>query len=225
MRSLRWIGIVVSLSTVALTGCVDDDGAALFVEGQVGLKDGCFIDSTVILTTGSLTVGTTPAIDYQLRTLMASTLRDTTRELAADPNMMMPTYYEVEIREFQGGLISFEGLPNPFSTPASGALLDSRTGSTPGSQTWTGTGIPEAYAEQLADLEAAGVDTVVMHVFVHGTTLGDIDVKSNEWVWPVHLGAVLATVCEDDSNAYDVCAPGQDSGRLILDSESPLCGG
>lgn len=213
MRSLL---VRISLLVTLLSGCVEDDASSLLIVSHnralatvtdTGVS--CAPGETAVLR-GSINLANDPEeAQYDLNLLMNNFIVDDSDGLLNDPNILKPISLEVEIREFQGGKVSFPGLPNPFTVPLTGAVLDSRMGSAAGAAIWKGVGIPPLYSELLTEYLADElIDQVVLNVYANAESVGDNSVTSDEWVWPVQLrDAPDEAVC---TQGDWVCAPGQD---------------
>lgn len=80
--------------------------------------------------------------------------------------------------------------------------------------------IPPNVGSQLAALSTDAEEFVLgVHVKIKGTTLGGVDIESNEFVYPIEFcwGCLTAT-CPDGS--YPACHPGQDSNDPAMCEES-----
>lgn len=80
--------------------------------------------------------------------------------------------------------------------------------------------IPPDVGTQLANLSEDAEDFVLgVHVTIKGTTLGGVDIDSNEFVYPIEFCyGCLSYTCPDGS--YPSCTPGQDSNTLECPDET-----
>ena len=78
--------------------------------------------------------------------------------------------------------------------------------------------IPPNVGTQLAALAAAAEEFVLgVHITIKGTTLGGVDMESNEFVYPIEFcWGCLSYTCPDGT--FPSCQPGQDSNPLDCDS-------
>ena len=74
--------------------------------------------------------------------------------------------------------------------------------------------IPPNVGSQLAALSTDAEEFVLgVHITIKGTTLGGVDIESNEFIYPIEFcwGCLTAT-CPDGT--YPSCLPGQDANAL-----------
>jgi hypothetical protein len=205
---MRSFVALASLSIALLSGCVEDDASSLVVVSQnywTVAGDFCTPSETAVVT-GALNLAGPQQYEFLL--LMNNFVVDDSDALLNDPNIVKPISFEVEISEFNGPKVGFPGLPNPYTVPASGTVLDSREGTNPGSGAFSGVGIPSVYGEVLEQyFDDEILQNVVLHVYVNGESLGDNSLTSDEWIWPLELRNGASIDCP--GKAW-VCSPGQD---------------
>ncbi len=153
--------------------------------------------------------------------------------LQVDPNTLNLTAAEVTLRNSTtGALISFRGLPNPFSI-AIAQVIRSSTGTDGSFGIAAVPVLPPQYGEQLEALPAA-VDanmvalparsqpranprTILASVKVSGMTVGGVGVESSTYTFPLTLCDRCLISCDrlpspsTDFSPVVSCAPGQDT--------------
>jgi len=107
-----------------------------------------------------------------------------------------------------------------FDIYLSGVVAAADTSGTPGQFVTHLRLIPPNVGTQLAALSTDAEEFVLgVHVTIKGTTLGGVDMVSNEFVYPIEFcWGCLSETCPDGS--YPSCQPGQDDNALECE-ESP----
>jgi len=207
MRIASSLFLIVGLT---LGGCVEDDGPAFFISGNVIPGEDCGIDpSADFAFQGGYNVGR-HARGYQFFPLYNNQLFPNSSDAPPrpDPNGLIVEGAEIEIRDAANNPIGFPGLPNPFSVTSATYV--------PSSSTAVGSLeiIPDAYAQEL-DL-ILGDPNATLRILVgvrpFGETTGHTGVDGREFVWPVDIcsgdcGFVVPGIDEE----LFCCFPGQDT--------------
>lgn len=224
MRTLVFHTLVLALAA-ASASCVDNDAASFFIECNVTPDDSCiYSPGNECLSRGlynpSLGGGYSiyPRYTNQLRS------RGSNAPLRADPNGIHIRGAEVEIQAADGSTLGV-GLPNPFSIPTS-TFVPSAGGADP-SNAGQAVGdlqvIPPNYGAALA---GSGASTVLVKVRVFGETNGDVDVETDDYLWPIDLceGTCLLGCPSADMMGADeeCCGFGQDR-RCTVTTSDELC--
>ena len=213
MRTLA-IYILAPLSIVASASCVDNDASSLYIECNIipeGDESSCSLDPGGTCLTRGLYNPSTGA-GYRIFPLFTNQLRSRGSDapLRADPNGVHIQGAEIEIMGADGSTLTFPGLPNPFSVPTS-TFVPSATGPDTGGQNVGDIQlIPPNYASALV---TNGASTVVVSVRVFGETNGDVDVESDDYLWPIDIcsGTCLLDCPDPEMTTESVCcAFGQD---------------
>lgn len=214
-RTLWWF----PLSAALVLGCAPGN-PGLVVMNVVAPNDQCNYDvSNPMLATGTYDLESgAPYVAYlrfgnQLINLGES---GTSGPPRADPNVVVVQEIEVELRDAGGNLVSVGGLPNPVTLPAGGGAIPSSDGTTFGEGIGAAELIPAAYGAALAG--SADGTIIIVGVRAVGRTLGDAELVSNEFAYPVRLctGCLLPAcpVGAETQPCAPACLPGQDQVDL-----------
>jgi hypothetical protein len=230
MHSSATLSSITAL--VLLAGCVDHDASSFFVSGHVKPDDECFLEpGNPLVSRGVFNVEA--AFGYFVFPLYNNQLRNRGSDapLRADPNGILITSAEVELRGAAGLPIAFGAPPNPFTVPTSNYVPSTENANTPAQAVGNILVIPPAYADvlfqQLGGDEASpdAASVVIASIRVFGETTGGVDVESDEWLWPIDicLGSCLfLCVPADAAPTEPCCTVGQDFGCPVLDT-SAVC--
>lgn len=221
MRSLISLSCVVAC-VPWMAACVDNDASAFFVSAHVKPEvgeDACSLEvGNALVSRGVFNVESRDG--YFVFPLYNNQLRDRGSDapLRSDPNGVLITSAEVELRKADGSVIAFAGLPNPFSVATSDFVPSTESFSEPAQAVGNILAIPPAYADSLAGM-FTDQDVVVAAISVFGETTGGVDVESDEWLWPIDLckGTCLFTcVPPDTEEPTACCTPGQDFNCQVI---------
>ncbi|MCB9617245.1 MAG: hypothetical protein H6722_32845 [Sandaracinus sp.] len=210
MRTHARLGLLTCL--LALVGCVDDN-VSVFVSGNLAPsidESTCSYDptSTALQSQGTLDVAF--AGTFELHPAIQSQLQQRGRSGRPEPNGIYITRAEVTLEGLDGLAIDFGGLPNPFSVPMSVYVPPASSPTSPGSATGTIVAIPADYTVSLP-VAPGTTTTVVASVRLVGKTLGDIDIETGDWVYPIEVcNGCLLTCMPDPEVELVTCNPGQD---------------
>ena len=200
----------------ALAACVDHDASAFFISGHVAPAMGeCSLEpGNPLVSRGVFNVESRfgyfvfPLYNNQLRN------RGSDAPLRSDPNGVLVTSAEIELRDAANVAIDFGGIPNPFSVPTSDFVPSTDSANLPAQAVGNVLVIPPAYADALAGM-FADESVVIASIKVFGETTGGVDVESDEWLWPIDVckGDCLFECLPPDATADEVecCTPGQDA--------------
>ncbi len=209
-------------AALAAGGCVDNDGASLYISGHVAPSgDDCTLEAgNALVSRGVFNVESRfgyfafPLYNNQLRS------RGSDAPLRTDPNGIHLQGAEVELQDAAGGLIDFgPGLPNPFSVPTSGFVPSTPQANAASQVVGNILAIPPAYADVLFEQlggeggDDAAATVVIASIRVFGETNGDVDVESDDWLWPIDVcrGTCLFQCISAEDVAESICCtPGQD---------------
>lgn len=139
----------------------------------------------------------------------------------SDPNQIQVQSLEVELRDIGQTPLALAGLPNPFTIPVGGVLVPSGDGEMAGESLGSARIIPAAYTAELAAV--AGADAIIIvAVTAIGTSLGDAEVVSTEFIFPIELCSGCLTACLMDDEGMPLCVPtcrpGQDEIHIACDA-------
>lgn len=211
MRTFARLGFLSCL--LALVGCVDDN-VSVFVSGNLAPmieETSCTYDpgSASQLSQGTLDVsfgGT-----FELHPVIQNQLQQRGASGRAETNGVRITRAEVTIEGLDGLPVDFAGLPNPFSVPMTVYIPPAASEDSPGLGTGSITAIPADYTLSLPIAEGS-TTTVVVAVRLIGNTLGDIDIETGDWTYPVEICNGCLLQCPVDAETTLVsCNPGQDT--------------
>jgi len=216
---------------VPLFGCVEDDGPSFYIGGNLTAEEmegECHYETdNDLLLRGAMNVEL--GSSYHVFPLYSNQLvnRSSTAPLMADPNGVMVTEAEVEIRNAGNEPIAMGGLPNPFTIPVSTFVPSGADSGELGQAPGTIRAIPAAYVDFIYDnlLGGDGGDpgaqaVVIVAIKVFGETTGDVDVESDEWLWPIDVcrGSCLTACAPTDAASGDTpinCTPFQDGVTYV----------
>ena len=232
--------VVLTLVAVAVMtgfiGCIDNDKSLVIMHNVVA-DDSCIyqIDSEYMRTRGFLDLNHpvfgTPAepIYYffpQVHNFMPTNLSTCNCELDA-----MAIQLKKATISYQwliggdsltplghGNLLALE--EGTFDIYLSGVVAAADTSGKPGQFVTHLRLIPPYVGTQLAGLSTDAEEFVLgVHVTIKGTTLGGVDMESNEFVYPIEFcWGCLSYTCPDGT--YPSCSPGQDSNPLECEEET-----
>jgi hypothetical protein len=199
-------------------GCVDTDGPSVFVAGNAALEDDCTVEADdPLLKFAPGTFNAQFGTSYTIFPWLQSQLVDRSNTgLSADPNWVILTGAEVELREPGGAVIAFGGLPNPFTVETSVTIPSTENPNEPGRSVGALEVIPPAYAQAFDAMLGDAPDAVmgvVASVLFFGETTGGVDVDVAPYTWPV-------TVCQGNcllrcGTVPTSCTPCSDGGECI----------
>jgi hypothetical protein len=204
------VASLILVAVLGLTGCIDDSGPALYIEGNIAPDTECFVEggSTTFVARGLFNPDI--GVDYTFNAKFVNQLLSNASEAPPrpDPNGILMQGAEITIMDAAGGTISFGGLPNPF-TISNTAFVPSSGGASSGGGTAPGvlTIIPAVYADELAAM--AGNFQLLVSIRAFGETLGHVSVDAREFVWPIDVcrGCLIDT---SPDAAGSCCLIGQD---------------
>lgn len=209
---------------MVIGGCAPGN-PGLIIGGVLAPDDSCGYDpSGAGVHTGRLDVAP-GRVEYTVTALVFNNLLNLgnagTGVPMADPNIINIRQAEIELRDVQDNPLALDGLPNPFTVPASGVIA-SGDGSEAGAGIATFDAIPSIYG---AALRGAAGSRIVAVLRVIGVTAGGSEIRSGELFWPIDLceGCLFACIVteEDEMLCQPSCTPGQDS----LTVSPAVCGG
>ncbi len=219
MRHLFFITLIAS---ALLSGCVTDN-ASIYVSGNVVVNAGdgaCeFSAESGILRPFGVYNLSFPA-PYTAIPIFNSTLRNRASDFRSDPNGVLLTNATVELQDSVGNPLNLgDTFPNPFSVPISVFVPSANTDAQPSSMAGTMDLVPNSYRGALTPFVGS---TIVASVTTSGKTLGDIEVESSEWRYPIELcnGQCLFTCSMGDILGGNSCFPGQDQA-VIVGADNP----
>lgn len=227
MRTFAFHMLVLSLAA-ASASCVDNDASSFYIDCNIIPESedrGCSLDPGGRCLTRGLYNPSTGA-GYQLFPRYNNQLRarGSDAPLRADPNGVHVQGAEIELMAADGSTMTFGGLPNPFSVPTSTFVPSAQGPDAAGQSVGSIMLIPPNYGSALT---GAGVSTIVAAVRVFGETNGDVDVESDDFLWPIDLcsGGCLLLCPSPDMMAEEepCCAFGQDFACAVQETD-PLCG-
>jgi hypothetical protein len=175
------------IASSGAVGCTDD-GASLHVICAIRPEindEECVFDpgSDSCVVTGVMNLAAARQYGTALTVESGLKARQSSAPPRAEPNRLALTGGTVEIRKANGAPIDFDGLKNPYDFQGSGTAE-------PGGRGFMSvTLIPKEYADRLrANAQSPeALSEVILAVTVRGRTDGEVDVESNEWLWPVRL--------------------------------------
>jgi len=234
----RFVLVLVAVGIAAgFVGCVENDKSLVIIH-NVAPDDSCIykIDPDYIRTRGFLDLNHpgfgSPAepIYYffpQIHNYMPTNLSTCNCELDAMAIQLRKATISYEWligRESLAtyGLGTLVGLEEgEFDIYLSGTVAAANTSGKPGQFVTHLRLIPPNVGSQLAALGADASEFVLgVHITIKGTTLGGVDINSNEFVYPIEFcWGCLTSSCADGS--YPSCAPGQDTNSLECDDDGP----
>lgn len=232
---LMLVLVAVSIAT-GFVGCVDNDKSLVIIHNVVA-DESCEykIDPEYIRTRGFLDLnhqsfGVPPEPIYyffpQIHNYMPTNLSTCNCELDAMAVQLRKATisYEWLIGGESLGTYGLGDLARleegEFDIFLSGTVAAADTSGKPGQFVTHLRLIPPNVGSQLAALGDNASEFVLgVHVKIKGTTLGGVDIQSNEFVYPIEFcwGCLTATPCADGS--YPACKPGQDSNNPALCEE------
>lgn len=222
--------LVVVAMTLGIVGCIDNDKSLVIMHNVVP-DDKCIlqVDPDYIRTRGFLDLNHpnfgTPAepIYYffpQIHNFMPTNLSTCNCELDAMAIQLKKATISYEWLIGRDSLAPL-GLDNllaledgRFDIYLSGVVAAASQSGDPGQFVTHLRLIPPDIGTQLAALSTSAEEFVLgVHVTIKGTTLGGVDMDSNEFVYPIEFcWGCLTSTCPDGS--YPACNPGQDSNPL-----------
>ncbi|MEM7609120.1 MAG: hypothetical protein AAF411_27540 [Myxococcota bacterium] len=236
----------LALILLSLAGCADDN-VSVFIRNNIAPEqddDGCTFSpaSNESIEFGRWDVGTTARTagfypnGYALSVAAINQIQRRATTVASEPNGVQITSAEIEILNLAGDTIGFNPppgsttpLPNPFRVPASGYIAPADGIEAPGETAIGFTAIPLEYREQLVNTFAPPrTNTIILSVRLRGRTLGQIDILTDAWEYPVELcdGCLVACSGTPMDQAF-ACRPGQDAISLdfcaCADADPTFC--
>lgn len=205
---------------LALGACDPYDNVGFFIQGGLAPDKECHYGAdNDFLPAGLLDVAN--AGRYFLNPLFRSQLvpRQNASAPSADPNKVLIQEAYVELRDTEGKKLSFiraaDGavLPNPFRVTATGFVEPQ--GAAPGSIEV----IPPVYTDILRPLVLDGtLLQIIVAVRVVGKTLGDVEIESDEFLWPVAMCASCLVECLANPTDEETrsCAIGNDQLSSLI---------
>ncbi len=228
--------LVAAATLLGPVGCIDND-KSLVIMYNVVPDDECIsqIDPEYIRTRGFLDIshpwfGAPPEPIYyffpQIHNFMPTNLSTCNYELDAMAIQLKKA--TVSYRWLIGrdaleslGLTNLLALEDgEFDIWLSGIVEAADTGGSPGQFVTHLRLIPPEVGTLLVDLGDEAENYVLgVHITIKGTTLGGVDIQSNEFVYPIEFcSGCLTRTCPDGS--YPACNPGQDSNPLECEEET-----
>ena len=210
MRTAARLGWLSCL--LALVGCVDDN-VSVFISGNLAPmieETTCAYDpgSTVFLSQGKLDVAFGGS--YSVNPLINNQLQRRGVSGRAETNGIQLTRAEVTLEGLDGLPVDFGGLPNPFSVPTSVYIPPASSPEAPGTAAGTIVVMPTDYTLSLP-IAAGSTTTITAAVRLVGRTLGDIDIETGEWIFPIEVCNGCLLVCDIGPEDEPVaCNAGQD---------------
>ncbi|MDB4974319.1 MAG: hypothetical protein JWN48_2660 [Myxococcaceae bacterium] len=223
VRRLRSLALSMgALGTLlVMQGCADDGVSLHVICPIVPMLMGktCVYDptSTTCVSEGLLNLGS--ANSYNLFVKVDSGLKPRAREVPpqSEPNGLQVTSATVELRLPTGEVLGFVGkdksnkdIKNPSEVPATGYIPPA------GSAAVSVTLISEAQVAQLLDTSkqpsVPKFPQLIASIKIKGTTNGQQEVESGEWVWPIRLDYASPLVADAECSKMDFCrsSVGQD---------------
>jgi len=231
----RFVLVLVAMSiATGFVGCIENDKSLVIIQ-NVAPDDSCLyqIDPEYIRTRGFLDLNHpnfgTPAepIYYffpQIHNYMPTNLSTCNCELDAMAIQLRKATISYEwligrdsLETYgYGTLVGLE--EGEFDIYLSGTVAAADSSGSPGQFVTHLRLIPPNVGAQLAALGTDAEEFVLgVHIQIKGTTLGGVDIESNEFVYPIEFcwGCLTTATCPDGS--YPACQPGQDSNPLECD--------
>jgi hypothetical protein len=229
------LALIAVAMAVSFVGCIDND-KSLVIMYNVVPDDSCIyeIDPSYIRTRGFLDLnhpayGTPPEPTYyffpQVHNYMPTNLSTANGELdsmAIQLKKATISYAWLIGRDSLAplGHTNLLALENgTLDIYLSGVVEPASTSGDPGQFVTHLRLIPPDVGTQLAALSTDAEEFVLgVHVTIKGTTLGGVDIQSNEFVYPIEFcWGCLSYTCPDGT--YPSCNPGQDANSLECEEE------
>jgi hypothetical protein len=201
---------LILVAGLALIGCVDDSGPALYIQGNIAPDSECVVAAGgTLLARGAFNPDI--GVDYTFNAMFVNQLLSnaSTAPPRPDPNGILMQGAEITIMDAAGGTVPFGSLPNPFTisntafVPSSGSASGGAGGTAPGVLTI----IPAVYADELAAM--AGDFQLLVSIRAFGETLGHVSVEAREFIWPIDICRDCLIDTSPDA-AGSCCLIGQD---------------
>ena len=220
-------GRLMPMLALVLAASCADDNSSIFIRGipipEVE-ENGCTWDgaaTTFLLAPGTYNVEADQILGEQpaYRLVVAATNQLQPRATSGRPetNGVHITRVEVEIKAAGETLNLGDGVPNPYSVSAASYIPPASDPMSPGVGIISFAAIPGNYAQPLRSAMDAGTQEVVLEVRFFGKTMGEIDIETGVWSWPVQLctGECLFAFVGPSDEAALACFPGQDTVSFI----------
>lgn len=230
------LALVAAAMALGLVGCIEND-KSLVIMYNVAPDDSCVyqIDPEYIRTRGFLDLnhpayGSPPEPVYymfpQIHNFMPTNLSTCNCELDAMAIQLRKATisYEWLIGRDSLGPLGYNTLlaleEGEFDIYLSGVVEPADSSGSPGQFVTHLRLIPPNVGTQLAALGTDAKDFVLgVHVIINGTTLGGVEIGSNEFIYPVEFcWGCLSSSCPDGT--YPSCQPGQDSNSLECEEDT-----
>jgi hypothetical protein len=227
MAARQWMSRALAMIGLAAlaTGCTDD-GVSLHAICPIPPEiedNACIYDPGSDLCVAEGVLNTLGATSYRLNLKVESGLKSRMREVPvlAETNGVQITDAEVELRVFNGDVISFEdlvnpmnSLPNPYPVSASGYADP---------QGLAVVAIAIIGNDYIARLRNSGLRQIVASVKLHGVTNGAEDVESGEFNWPIRLIQVNPSAVGGECVSIGFCVSsfGQDGFAQACSDGAP----
>ena len=218
MRTVARLGWLSCLLT--LVGCVDDN-VSVFISGNLAPmieESSCAYDpgSTTFISSGKLDVAFGGS--YEIHPIIQNQLQRRGVSGRPETNGIHITRAEVTLEGLDGLPLDFGGfLPNPFSVPTTVYIPPASSPDAPGAAAGSIVVVPADYTLSLP-VAAGSTTTITASVRLVGRTLGDIDIETGDWIFPIEVCNGCLLICEigpDDELVS--CNPGQDSSFFDAD--------
>lgn len=205
LERLVLVGAPLLLLAVGNAGCVDNNTSIFIRQVQaVDPENECVVEADPEALFWSMGVmDTALASSYHAELLLGNQLVSRGNPDTMRTESSRVQLYEADIEVFDSG----GGTLTSFTTPISG-FIDAPSSNEPAYGLSSVTLIDPATGAGLAGLSA----TVVSRVKIYGITLGDIEVETGYWDFPIQIcdgcvGCICPTSPEDDY--APTCQPGQ----------------
>jgi hypothetical protein len=221
--------ILLVVPCLVAIACVETDGPSVFIGGNAVLEMDCTVDpeSPTLNTSGGI-INVQFGTSYTAFPWYLNQLFDRSSPASmADPNWVLLTGAEIELRQPGGATIAFGGLPNPFTIDASVAVPSTETPQDPGRAVGALELIPAAYTQAFDALlgdDPNATMSVVAVVNAFGETTGGVDIEVATWTWPITIcqGSCLLT-CGGGESPRASCQNCADGGCFVACGDGRAC--
>ncbi len=222
------ISIALFSTLISLLGCVDNN-SSITITGVIQPDSECIIDPAAGLrmSVGRLSTDVDNKT-YYVSLGLSNRVLTTSSAVSAETNDVQISAAEIGIYSPTGELIPLNiggaAAPNPVRVGASAYVPSARDTESPGVAAITVPALPASYVAALRGLTGG---QITLGIRLVGKTLGDLDIETGEYMWPVELCNGINNNCVffcAEGETDDICLDyfGQDFPQSIP-LEDPVC--
>lgn len=204
---------------VSASGCVSDDSASLYISHNVVPDENCTVEPDNVIRLGGYFNVEKQQTGYRLFPVYNSNLRNRGSASQADPNIIQITRARIRLMDESLTLLALNGVASEYDLVTTGFIPSTQSSAAAQQAVGSITAIPQNYGPALTDyLGGDTLRTIVVGVTVFGETIGDLDLESEEWTWPLQIcsGDCLQVCIDPDAmEMQTTCTPYQDENTPV----------